>query len=444
MRFNTKSIIVKTALLYLFVTVFNITIFDLMVFENQYDLIVQNAVLNSLNKASTLKYRLDGVVEDGEPLSRGKLNKIIKEANILEISSLTLFNEGGAVFVSVADNTIVEKERATVEELTLINMAITKKGFEDKLFYHKVYPKSGLIGLYIPFTYEKSKIGVCAIELEMVDFNRQRNILIWQIIIIAVVVMIVHLGFAVLLFKMLLVPLRKLNEATQSIAQGNLDIRVPIVRDDEIGRLASSFNEMSVALQNMRDEAKGANPLTGLPGNLAIAKCIDEYLNRGTVICVLYCDLDNFKAYNDKYGFTKGDEAILYTRDCLISVAKRKDMKNIFIGHEGGDDFVVICEYEFWENFAKAFITTFDRGVYQFYNSSDSRNGFIESTNRKGERQRFPLMSISIAVVTNNIRLYKRHAEMIQVAAEVKKYVKSMDGSCYAIDRRQVAPEDTN
>jgi GGDEF domain-containing protein len=187
----------------------------------------------------------------------------------------------------------------------------------------------------------------------------------------------------------------------------------------------------------MRDEAKGANPLSGLPGNITIAKYIDDFLASGRIVCVLYCDLDNFKAYNDKYGFTKGDEAILYTRDCLLAVARRRDMQNIFVGHEGGDDFVVICEYEYWENFAKAFITTFDRGIYQFYNSVDARNGFIESINRRGERQRFPLMSVSIAVVTNKTRPFKRHAGMIQVAAELKKYVKSMDGSCYAIDRRQ-------
>jgi GGDEF domain-containing protein len=253
----------------------------------------------------------------------------------------------------------------------------------------------------------------------------------------AVLIIVIHVIFALIISKMFIIPLRNLMEATHKISRGELDTRVPIVRDDEIGQLATSFNEMSVALQRMRDEAKGANPLSGLPGNITIAKYIDDCLAAGRVICVLYCDLDNFKAYNDKYGFTKGDEAILYTRDCLMTVAQRKDMQSIFVGHEGGDDFVVVCGYEYWEPFAKHFITTFDRGIYQFYNSIDARNGFIESINRQGQRQRFPLMSISIAVVTNKTRPFRRHAEMIQVVAEVKKYVKSMDGSCYAIDRRQ-------
>jgi GGDEF domain-containing protein len=300
-----------------------------------------------------------------------------------------------------------------------------------------IHRKTKLINLYIPFSYAGDKIGVAAIALYMIDIDKQMNYLYRQCVVIALIIVAIHFGFAVLFSRMIFFPLRKLNDATHLLAQGKLDIRVPIVSDDEIGQLASSFNEMSVALQRMRDEARGANPLTGLPGNLAIAKFIDDSLNAGRVICVLYCDLDNFKAYNDKYGFTKGDEAILYTRDCLVAIAKRKDMKDVFIGHEGGDDFVVVCEFPYWEEYAKSFITLFDRGIYQFYNSVDARNGFIESINRRGERQRFPLMSVSVAVVSNRQRPFRRHAEMIQVAAEVKKYVKSIDGSCYAIDRRQ-------
>jgi diguanylate cyclase (GGDEF)-like protein len=315
-------------------------------------------------------------------------------------------------------------------------MAITKQGFEDKLFYHSVNRQEKTISLFIPFTYSIDKISVAAIRLVMKDIDRQMGYLYRQCIIVGILVMLLHLGFAMLFSKMILFPMRQLNEATHQIAQGKLEIRIPIVRDDEIGQLASSFNEMSVALQRMRDEAKGANPLTGLPGNIAIANYINDCLTKGKIICVLYCDLDNFKAYNDKYGFTKGDEAILYTRDCLLSVPKRLNMRNVFIGHEGGDDFVVITDYEQWENYAKAFLTTFDRGIHQFYNSVDARNGFIESINRRGERQRFPLMSISVAVVTNKTREFSSVAEMIQIAAEVKKYVKSMEGSCYAIDRR--------
>ncbi len=436
MQLRAKSIIFKTGLIYFFVTVLNVSVFVLMVFENQLDLIAENAILNSQHKGSTLRHHIDKVIEGEASLNAVTINRILKEAGTLGIHTITLFSEAGKVFVAVEENTKIERNEASVDQLKMINMAITKRSFEDKLYYHKVDKREKTIDLYIPFTYEGDKIGAAAITLEMKDINKQMSYLYRQCLLIALLIIGIHVVFAVAISKMFIIPLRNLLDATHSISRGDLDIRVSIVRDDEIGQLATSFNEMSVALQRMRDEAKGANPLTGLPGNVTIANYIDECLRNGHFISVLYCDLDNFKAYNDKYGFTKGDEAILYTRDCLVSVAKRKDMRNVFVGHEGGDDFVVVCDYSCWEQFAKAFITTFDRGVYQFYNSVDARNGFIESINRQGERQRFPLMSISVAVVTNKTRPFRRHAEMIQVAAEVKSYVKKMDGSCYAIDRR--------
>ncbi|MBD3421513.1 MAG: HAMP domain-containing protein [Chitinivibrionales bacterium] len=435
-RFSTKSIVFKTVTIYIFVTILNVTIFNIMVFVNQTELISDNAILSSQHKGSALKYRIDNIIENDKQLSEVIVNKIVKEAKALGINDLTLFSEGGKVFVDIKSAEATAKQKADINDYKMIHKAIAKRSFEDRLFFHRINKSNKTIDLYIPFTYETEKIGVSFIRLAMKDIDRAMRNLLYQCLFIAVLIIVIHLIFAWLLSKMILIPLRQLNEATQSIAQGELDIRVPIVRDDEIGRLASSFNEMSVALQRMRDEAKGANPLTGLPGNVTIAKYIDDSLAAGRCISVLYCDLDNFKAYNDKYGFTKGDEAILYTRDCLLTVAKRRDMQNIFVGHEGGDDFVVVSAFEYWEPFCKAFVTTFDRGIYQFYNGVDARNGFIESINRRGERQRFPLMSISIAVVSNKMRPFRRHAEMIQVAAEVKKHVKSMDGSCYAIDRR--------
>ncbi len=437
MRLRSRSIIFKTGLIYLFVTLLNVSVFVLMVFENQLDLIAENAVLSSQHAGSTLKYHIDNVINDSEELSAVNINKILKEAAGLGIRTVSLFSEAGRVFVAIKNNQKIDKQEATVEDLKLINMAITKRGFEDKLFYHRVRKRDRQIDLYIPFTYSNDKIAVAAVALDMKDIGKQMSYLYKQCALIALLIIVIHVIFAITISKMFIIPLRNLIEATHSISRGDLDIRVPIVREDEIGQLATSFNEMSVALQRMRDEAKGANPLTGLPGNITIAKYIDDCLQANRVISVLYCDLDNFKAYNDKYGFTKGDEAITYTRDCLLSISKRKDMHDIFVGHEGGDDFVVVCPYELWEPFAKAFVTIFDRGIYQFYNSTDARNGFIESINRKGDRQRFPLMSVSVAVVTNKTRPFRRHPEVIQVAAEVKKYVKSMDGSCYAIDRRQ-------
>jgi GGDEF domain-containing protein len=434
--FNTSSIGFKTALMYLFLTVLNISIFVLMVFENQLDLIAENAILNSQHTASSLKARIDRIAAGGSELSPVVINKIIKEAVALHIGDLMIFGENGNVFVDVSNNAIGSRKAATVDELTMIKMAITQQGFEGRLFSSSVDRQRKTIVLYLPFTCGSDKIFVAAVKLVMKDIDRQMTYLYRQCLIIGVLVMLVHILFALLFSKMILLPIRQLGAATRKIAQGQLNVRVPIVRQDEIGQLASSFNEMSVSFQRMRDEAKGANPLTGLPGNIVIANYINECLLNANIICVLYCDLDNFKAYNDKYGFTKGDDVILFTRDCLAAVAKKDDMDSVFIGHEGGDDFVVVTRYEQWETFAKSFIALFDKGIRRFYGTSDAHNGYIESVNRRGERQRFPLMSVSVAVVTNKTRDFRSLAEMIQIAAEVKKYVKSLEGSNYTIDRR--------
>jgi diguanylate cyclase (GGDEF)-like protein len=434
--FNTRSLGFKTVLMYLFLTVLNISIFVMMVFENQLDLIAENAILNSQHTASGLKARIDRIMADRGGLSPVYINKIIREAVSLGITDLTLYGENGSVFVDVSNNRITGKKAAGADELVMIKTAMTQQGFEGRLFSHSVNRKQRTISLYLPFRYGVDRICVASVRLPMKDIDRQMTYLYRQCLIIGAMVMLVHALFALLFSKMILFPMRQLSAATRKITQGQLNVRVPIVREDEIGQLASSFNEMSVAFQRMRDEAKGANPLTGLPGNIVIANYISDCLLNSRIMCVLYCDLDNFKAYNDKYGFTKGDEVILFTRDCLINVAKREDMGGVFIGHEGGDDFVAVTRYEQWETFAKAFIALFDKGIHRYYGAADARNGYIESVNRKGERQRFPLMTVSVAVVTNRTRDFHSLGEMIQVAAEVKKYVKTVEGSSYTIDRR--------
>ncbi|MCX7725249.1 MAG: hypothetical protein N2053_00220, partial [Chitinispirillaceae bacterium] len=147
---NPHSIIFKTIVTYIFLTLLNISIFILMVFENQLDLIAENAILNSQHKASSLKYRIDNIIKITEDLTNVNINKILKEASNLQINTITIFSEGGNCFVNVVENKIVEKKSADMKELKMINMAITKQGFEDKLFYHEVNRKEKKISLYIP------------------------------------------------------------------------------------------------------------------------------------------------------------------------------------------------------------------------------------------------------------------------------------------------------
>jgi hypothetical protein len=106
------------------------------------------------------------------------------------------------------------------------------------------------------------------------------------------------------------------------------------------------------------------------------------------------------------------------------------------MGHEGGDDFVAITTFDNYESLARAIIANFDRDIAQFYNETDVRNGYIESINRQGQRMRFPLISISLAIVSNHYRKFRNHAELVSVVTEMKRVVKKYEGSNFAIDRR--------
>ena len=444
----TSSILFRTALAYLVITVLNITVFVLLVFENQIDLISQNAVLSSLNAGTAIKFSLDAFAADRTALDTAVYRRIEDLGVKAGVLRTTVFGEDGRVLFrsgsgpSPSDS--AEAGSATPEEFTAINAAILKRDFEAKLFSHSIDMAGRTVELFIPFTYGKDRTAVAEVMMPMRDIARQLGYLYRQCAIIAVLILALHSAFVLIVTRVLIRPLRSLLAATEKMSRGILEVSVPVAREDEIGQLAHAFNGMSVALQRMRQEARESNPLSGLPGNLTIARHIDQRLQAGAAIAVLYCDLDNFKAYNDAYGFSKGDVAILFTRDCLQNSLVELGIENGFIGHEGGDDFIAITGFDDWERCAQQFISLFDAGVPLLYSEADRANGFLESVDRKGTHQRFPLMTVSVAVVTNQWRSYSRHEEIAATAAELKKVVKKSDGtggSRFAIDRRREAGE---
>jgi diguanylate cyclase (GGDEF)-like protein len=179
------------------------------------------------------------------------------------------------------------------------------------------------------------------------------------------------------------------------------------------------------------------SPLTGLPGNVQIQAELKKHLMKQEEFSVMYLDLDNFKAYNDEYGFLKGDEVIKYTAN-VITKCIHNDFNQIgFVGHIGGDDFIAIVPYKDTEALCQQIIARFDKGIKSFYNEADIENGYIEIANRKGIVEKFPLVSISIAVVVADKNRFDNILEIGDVSAQVKHAVKSVLGSSYAIDRRK-------
>lgn len=180
-----------------------------------------------------------------------------------------------------------------------------------------------------------------------------------------------------------------------------------------------------------------ANPLTRLPGNIAILNDLSQRIETKTLFAVCYVDLDKFKSYNDKYGFEHGDEVIKETARILIRATHEKGNPADFIGHIGGDDFVVVSTPDKVDNLCKKIIADFEKTAPSFYNQTDRKNGYIMAHDRQGKLQKVPLLSISIGVVTNEAKAIKHVAEIGEIGAELKAYAKSLEKSNYVKDKRK-------
>ena len=177
--------------------------------------------------------------------------------------------------------------------------------------------------------------------------------------------------------------------------------------------------------------------LTGLPGNVQIHAELKKRLAKKEEFSVLYLDLDNFKAYNDVYGFLKGDEIIEFTAQIILKCTHRIFPDNSFIGHIGGDDFIAVIPSIDVDDICQEIIASFDKNVGKFFTEEDLEQGYIEVANRKGIIEQFPLTSISIGVVIAEKDRFSNILEIGEVGAQVKHMAKSIVGSSYAIDRRQ-------
>ena len=242
-------------------------------------------------------------------------------------------------------------------------------------------------------------------------------------IAVALGVIIVIVPLALLLIRAILGPIRILNRATQEISAGNLGLKVAVPTEDELGELAGTFNRMTSALVVMKDRAENANPLTKLPGNNVIHEEIEKRIKGNKKFVAVYSDLDNFKAFNDKYGIGAGDQAIKLTAQILREAIK-KGASEDFLGHEGGDDFILLTTPEKSEAVTQHICAEFDKRVRQFYSAEDQVQGFIMSKDREGNVKQFPIMTISLAGVTNDHRELTSYAEVTNICAEVKKKAK--------------------
>jgi diguanylate cyclase (GGDEF)-like protein len=229
----------------------------------------------------------------------------------------------------------------------------------------------------------------------------------------------------------------RLKNATQEISKGKFDYSPEIHNQDELGELSHSFSDMAKRLKRLEEMYLDTSPLTHLPGGIAIENILKKRIDSGVLFAFCLIDLDNFKAYNDHYGYARGNQVIKNTAQIIEKAVKKHGTDETFYGHIGGDDFVVISSIDHYTKICRFIVNQFDKTVDKLYDPEDLRRGAIIRISRKGVKKKFPIMTISIGVVTNKKRQLKHVVQVGEIAAEVKNYAKSKPGSLYFVDRRE-------
>jgi len=222
-----------------------------------------------------------------------------------------------------------------------------------------------------------------------------------------------------------------------------MDLKIETFKIGADDYITKPFNPLELALKinNMITRQFiniSLNPLTKLPGSPVIEMVANQKISRNEKFAFLYIDIDNFKAYNDCYGYLKGDEVIKKVA-LILNKLYDKYLGNYFAGHIGGDDFVVITNSIFGEEIAINIINEFKESLKYFYNENDYKSGYIVSKDRRGNIRYFNLMSLSISIVTNEKRIIQHYGKIIDIAFEIKRYLKTKektDGGMYLKDRR--------
>ncbi|KAB8064467.1 MULTISPECIES: GGDEF domain-containing protein [Janthinobacterium] len=198
--------------------------------------------------------------------------------------------------------------------------------------------------------------------------------------------------------------------------------------------MGTGHDLMREITQMQINAARYANPLTQLPGNVPINEHIDRLLHSGSRFWVCYCDLDHFKPFNDVYGYRKGDDVIQLTGEILSGHC---DPNRDFIGHIGGDDFMILFQSEDWETRCQAMLDDFAAAILAYYSTGDCERGGYISEDRQGKKVFYSLISLSLGVIKVEAHQYYTHHQIATQAAEAKKQAKKIHGNSLFLDRRQ-------
>jgi diguanylate cyclase (GGDEF)-like protein len=351
------------------------------------------------------------------------------------LATLSVYNASGIVESSTR-SFMVGRQCSSFDKARISEM-LDRSSKEQKIVSH-ADKDTRVLQMFIPIKDNGNVAYITKLDMPLGNIEDAFMQVYKPVILTSTVVAIATIFFGLILSRRVIGPIKLLNAATKEVAGGDLNLRIHMDTGDELGEMANTFNLMAIELKKMRQKAENANPLTKLPGNIVIQEESEKRIENNDRFMVIYCDLDHFKAFNDKYGIHKGDDAIKLTAEIFKEAVQNTGNTNDFIGHEGGDDFILLTTPDKAQEVSDYITSEFDKRIRFLYDKDDLERGYIEAKARHGEEiLKYPIMTISLAGVTNETRTISSYAEITNIAAEVKKKAKKTPGSCLVIDRRK-------
>jgi GGDEF domain-containing protein len=281
-----------------------------------------------------------------------------------------------------------------------------------------------------------AKVREVLIDAALLTLNRDSLIAYRITLILLILGIALGGGVAYRVVRSITRSINHLSEAARQASDGRFEFTLEEFGRDEFGYLASEFQSMGKRLLDLKNQLLDANPLTHLPGNLAIDHELERRIVSLEPFAHVYIDLDHFKAYNDRYGYQKGSEVIARIGDIIQETVLKLGNPEDLVGHIGGDDYLLLTTPEKSEELAEAIIARFDH-MTDIYTEEDLNNGYYEGVDRFGDHRRYPLMSISIAIILSENMDYPTAQEISAECAKMKEHLKNLPGSNYLVDRRR-------
>ena len=395
---------------------------------------IRETYLSVLLSKETLESQFRGMATPSPKELTGILDELIQKKQVLHRPTLLLSEDGSAVYPPGSMNPAQATDRKRMEEI-LLTYDLTGEWFRMLPALNRPDTLDILIPIF--FGGKATYFLKTTVTLDNLKTAFQRT---YQSVIVIFLIVIGFASFVTYRVTRTMVnPIRQLSNFTEQLARGDLDQEVQIETGNEIEDLAKSFNQMAKQVAQMKSRAEDANALTHLPGNNVIAAEVTKRLNVGAKLAVVHTDLDRFKMYNDLYGLKRGDEVIKMTAEVLQEAVKEQGTRDDLVAHEGGDDFVIVTIPARLEQIAIAIIKKFDARVGNHYRSEDRDRGYIMIKDRRSHDPnaeatvQIPLMSISLAAVTNEKKSFPTYGAIATLLAETKKKAKSILGSSFVI-----------